>query len=91
MSHLFPHVVTHIHKKWRELALALGLEEEDFDHVVEIPHERQSRYAQMVLETWLKKFKHKATKAKLVEALETICVRKAISEYEKHCPKRLSN
>lgn len=72
--------MAHIHKKWRELATALGLEELDFDHIVEIPHEKQSRYAQMVLETWQKKFKHKATKARLIEALEAICVRRAISK-----------
>ena len=73
-----------IHKKWRQLAEALGLVDKDMSQIVVIPHGKQSRYAQMVLDIWLQKDKVKATKQKLSEALESVGARKALGKWC-HC------
>ncbi|KAF6028334.1 hypothetical protein EB796_013359 [Bugula neritina] len=78
IAHLFPCVVPHIHKKWQSLALELGLTEADLSDLVVIPHERESHYANLVLHKWLKKYRAKATKQKLCEALLAIGSTKAL-------------
>ena len=78
VTHLFPYIIPNIHKKWRQLAVALGLEEKDMSNIVVIPHEKQSRYAQMVLDIWLHKDRTKATKRRLTEALQSVGARKAL-------------
>ena len=45
-----------------------------------MPHEKQSRYAQLVLDIWLNKSKPKATKKKLTQALKEINAKKAIGK-----------
>lgn len=76
--------MANIHKKWRQLAVALGLEEKDLEHIVVIPHEKQSRYAQMVLDIWLEKEQTKATKTRLTKALQAVGARKALGELSFH-------
>lgn len=51
---------------------------EELNDIVEIPHGKQSRYAQVVLELWLSKDPSQATKAKLIQALEATGLRKAL-------------
>lgn len=68
----------HIHKKWSQLATALGLTPTDTAEIVVVPHEKQSRYAQMVLEIWRNKDRPKATKQKLTQALQVVGAKKAL-------------
>ena len=80
LSHLFPYVVPHVHKKWRIFAENLGLKDEDLGTIVEIPHGKQSRYAQSVLELWLNKDGTQASKSKLIQALEATGLKKALGK-----------